>query len=120
MHDNELNVNGIEYVRKEALVKGCPYVIVRGRNVGVHAGYLAEDVPNRMVLRDACRIWHWEGAGSLSGLAVYGTSRPGGCHFGAPIARQELRGLDSQGDYEVIHCTETARISIQEVKPWVA
>jgi hypothetical protein len=97
-----------------------PYVIVRGRNVGVHAGYLAEDIRNRMVLRDARRIWHWEGAGSLSGLAVYGTTKPATCQFGSPVARQELRGLDSQGDYEVIHCTAAAVAAIQAVAPWVA
>ena len=97
-----------------------PYVIVRGRNVGVHAGYLAEDKPNRMVLRDARRIWHWDGAGSLSGLAVYGTSKPANCQFGAPVARQELRGLDLMDDYEVIHCTPEAVKSIQGVTPWVA
>lgn len=97
-----------------------PYVIVRGRNVGVHAGYLAEDKPDRMVLRDARRIWRWEGAGSLSGLAVYGTSKPAGCRFAAPVPRQELRGLDTMGDYEVIHCTPEGAASIQGVAPWVA
>ena len=96
------------------------YVIVRGRHVGVHAGYLAEDISDRLVLRDARRIWRWEGAGSLSGLAVYGTSAPSRCRFGAVVPRQELRGLDAQGDYEVIHCTPEAIASIQGVQPWVA
>lgn len=97
-----------------------PYVIVRGRNVGVHAGYLAEDERDRLVLRDARRIWHWSGAASLSGLAVHGTSRPQNCNFGAPVPRQELRGLDSQGDYEVIHCTAEGQASIEGVALWRA
>lgn len=97
-----------------------PYVIVRGKNVGVHAGYLAEDERDRMVLRDARRIWHWRAAATLSGLAVHGTSRPQDCKFGAPVPRQELRGLDTMGDYEVIHCTPEGRASIEGVPPWRA
>jgi hypothetical protein len=97
-----------------------PYVIVRGRNVGVHAGYLHEDERDRMVLREARRIWYWAGAGSLSGLAVYGPSQPDVCKFGAPVERQELRGLDSMGDYEVIHCTAEGAQAIQAVPPWRA
>jgi hypothetical protein len=54
-----------------------PYVIVRGRNIGVHAGYLHEDERDRMVLRDARRIWRWSGGASLSELAVYGPARTG-------------------------------------------
>jgi len=97
-----------------------PFVIVRGVNVGVHAGYLHCDEPNRMVLREARRIWRWVGAGSLSGLAVYGPSVPSECKFGAPVEYHELRGLDDQGDYEVIHCTKEGRKAIQEVPPWRA
>lgn len=100
--------------------KPAPYVIVRGRNVGVHAGELIEDKPNRIVLRNARRIWHWSGAASLSELAVYGPSKPDSCRFGVPIERQELRGLDSTGDYEVIHCQPAGRDAICAVPPWRA
>jgi hypothetical protein len=95
-----------------------PYVIVRGKNVGVHAGYLHEDERDRMVLRDARRIWYWSGAASLSGLAVHGPSKPRDCKFGAVVERQELRGLDTMGDHEVIHCTPEAQRAIQEVPEW--
>jgi hypothetical protein len=96
------------------------YVIVRGRNVGVHAGYLAEDKTDRMILRDARRLWRWSGALSISELAVLGPANRDGCKFGVPVPRQELRGLDSMGDYEVVHCTEAGREAIQAVAPWRA
>ena len=95
-----------------------PYVIVRGRNIGVHAGYLHEDRKDRMVLREARRIWRWSGAATLSQLAVCGPSNPDSCKFAVAVERQELRGLDSQGDYEVIHCTPEGAKAIQGVTPW--
>lgn len=97
-----------------------PYVIVRGRNVGVHAGYLQEDSRDRMVLRDARRLWRWGGAATLSQLAVHGPSLPAECKFAVPVPRQELRGLDTMGDYEVLHCTPDGAAAIQEVAPWRA
>jgi hypothetical protein len=97
-----------------------PYVIVRGRNIGVHAGFLHEDDRDRMVLRDARRLWRWGGAYSLSGLAVLGTAAPDRCRFAVPVPKQELRGLDTMGDYEVIHCTDAGAQSIQEVPVWGA
>ena len=97
-----------------------PYVIIRGKNVGVHAGYLHKDARNRMVLRDAIRLWKWSGAASLSELAVYGPARPESCKFGVPIPTHELRGLDDMGDYEVIHCTFAATAAIQAVPSWRA
>jgi hypothetical protein len=94
------------------------YVIVRTYAMGVFAGVLdAASTETCKVLRDARRIWYWDGAASLSQLATEGTSKPQNCKFPAPVARVELT---SPSGFEVLDVTEAARASIASVKPWRA
>ena len=55
---------------------GMTYVIVRTYSAGVFAGYLESRVDREAVLRNARRIWYWDGAASLSQLAMEGTKKP--------------------------------------------
>ena len=90
------------------------YVIVRGGRSGVFAGTLAARDGQEVLLTDCRRIWRWDGAASISQLAIDGTSKPGGCKIPAPVA--EITILDA---IEIIPCTETAEASIKAVREWM-
>ena len=88
-------------------------MIVRGNRSGVFFGVLKERTGGEAVLTGCRRLWYWDGACSLSELAVNGTARPEGCKF--TVAVPELAILDA---IEVIPCTEKAIESIEGVKVW--
>lgn len=91
------------------------YVIIRTHSAGVFAGYLISENGQEVVLRNARRIWKWDGAASLSQMAEEGVSRPEGCKFSIPVIEQKL--------YQAIEClsvSEKGRLSIQAVPEWRA
>lgn len=90
-----------------------PYVIVRTYSAGVFAGYLESRVGKEVVMRQARRIWYWDGAASLSQLATDGTSKPQNCKFPCAVDRVELMEA-----IEILSCTDKAKKSITEVKIW--
>jgi hypothetical protein len=113
-----LTINGVEYVQKESIQtaeikNGMKYVLVRTCSAGVVAGYLESRNGREVVLRNARRIWYWDGAASLSQLAMEGTKKPDNCKFPCEVDRVEL--LEA---IEILDCTEKARISIHGVKVW--
>ena len=89
------------------------YYIVRCDRASVFAGHIKERNGREVTLTDARRIWHWDGAASLSQLAMEGTKRPGNCSFAMPV--NEVTVLDA---IELIPCTEEAEKSIREVPVW--
>jgi hypothetical protein len=89
------------------------YVIVRTYYAGVHAGVLKSREGKEVVLTDARRIWYWDGAASLSQLAVDGTSKPNNCKF--PVAVPEILLTEA---IEIIPATDKARASIAGVPVW--
>ena len=89
------------------------YVIVRTYSAGVHAGILKSRDGQEVILENARRIWYWEGAATLSQLAIDGTSKPNGCKF--PEAVPELLLTEA---VEIIPATDKARESIASVKVW--
>lgn len=91
------------------------YVIVRSYSAGVFAGTLASRDGREVVLTDARRLWYWDGAASLSQLAVDGTSKPRDCKF--PIAVPEVLLTEA---IEILRVSEVARKSIEEVPVWSA
>lgn len=116
-----IKIDEVEYVRKDSLnekavsLNGMRYVIVRTYSAGVFAGYLESRAGQEVVVRHARRIYYWDGAASLSQLAVEGTSKPLNCKFPAPVDRVELLHA-----IEILDCTEKSRKSIDEVKIWKA
>ena len=89
------------------------YVIVRTYSAGVFAGTL-ESLEGRVaVIRDARRLWRWEGAASISQLAVEGTSSPDDCRFPAPVPR--IMVLET---IEIDEVTPAAEKVIREVPVW--
>ena len=115
---SEIEINGIKYVPKGTVqmaqkTDGMNYVIIRTEKAGVHAGYLKSQEGQEAILINSRRLWYWDGASSLSQLAVDGTTKPQKCKF--PVA---VPSIELFGRIETIPCSEKARISIQEVRVW--
>jgi len=112
-----LTIDGVEFIPKSKEMAEDKdlgkYVIVRTYTAGVFAGYLESRKGQEVVLRKARRIWYWDGASSLSQLAMEGTKNPDNCKFPCEVERIELLQT-----IEIIDCTEEARLSIAEVKIW--
>lgn len=87
--------------------------IVRGDRSGVFFGTLKEKNGQEVVLGGCRRIWYWDGAASISQLAVDGTSKPTECKF--TVAVDEIGILDA---IEIIPCTANAIESIESVSVW--
>ena len=88
-------------------------VIIRGDRSGVEFGELIAQEGQEVTLKNARRIWYWDGAASLSQLAKDGTSSPGDCKF--TVFVDSITILDA---IEIIPCTVKAIKSIEEVKEW--
>jgi hypothetical protein len=89
------------------------YVIVRTYSAGVFAGEIESRNGKEVVLRNARRLWYWDGAASLSQLAMEGTKKPQNCKFPCEVDRVEL--LEA---IEILDVTEKAKESIKSVKIW--
>lgn len=90
-----------------------PYVIVRTYSAGVFAGYLKAKKGMEVTLSDAIRIWGWEGAASLSQLAMEGVKKPHECKFAMPVNQVELMQA-----IEILRVTEQAKKNILDVPSW--
>lgn len=99
--------------KKKAATRKRKYVIVRTYSAGVFAGELESRVGREVVLRNARRLWYWDGAATLSELAQRGTSKPMKCKFPVAVDRVEL--LES---IEILDVTDAARKTIDEVPAW--
>lgn len=88
-------------------------VIVRGDRSGVFFGTLVEKNGSEVELKDCRRLWYWDGAATISQLAVNGTQRPSECKF--TVSVNSIIILDA---IEIIPCTEDAISSIEGVKEW--
>lgn len=88
-------------------------VLVRTYSAGVHVGLLKSRDGKEVVLTNARRIWYWDGAASLSQLAMDGTSKPHNCKF--PCSVDEILLTEA---IEIIPVTEKARQSIDSVPVW--
>ena len=121
MEKDRIVVDGVEYVRADSIANsipaetldGMPYCMVRTYSAGVFAGYIERREGKEATLRNARRIWYWDGAASLSQLATDGTSKPGNCKFPCPVDRVTLTEV-----IEIIPITQKAKKSIEGVAVW--
>lgn len=88
-------------------------VIIRADRAGVFFGTLKEKNGSEVVLTDCRRLWCWNGAASISQLAVEGTKRPSECKFTLVVPTITILGV-----IEIIPCTEEAVKIIEEVDVW--
>jgi hypothetical protein len=123
MENKEIVIDGITYVPKGSEItkkatpnkKGLEYCIVRTYSAGVFAGYYdrKNNKSQEGTIYNSRRIWYWDGANSLSELAINGTAKPQNCKFPCEIEETDLKQI-----IEIIPCTEKAKLSIQGVKIW--
>lgn len=117
-------INGEEWVKKPTVsqglehemsvnLDGLPYCIVRTYSAGVFAGYVHERVGKEVTLLEARRLWYWDGAASLSELAMHGVAKPENCKFPCTVTEVQLTEV-----IEVIPATVKARESIESVPEW--
>ena len=88
-------------------------VIIRADRAGVFYGEIKERNGSEVVMTNVRRLWYWDGAASLSQLAVDGTARPDNCKFTVVVPEMTILGV-----IEIIPCTEKAIKSIEGVKEW--
>lgn len=89
------------------------YCIVRGNRSGVFAGIVKEINGDQVLMTNVRRIWYWDGAATLSQMAMEGVTNPTGCKFTVEV--NELLVLDA---IEILRCTEVAEACIKAVKVW--
>jgi hypothetical protein len=114
---NEVEINGIKYVRVDKLVPMdmSKLSMVRSESAGVFFGMVeSHDWSNGVVkMTNARRVWYWSGAASLSQLAMDGTSKPKECKFPCPVSAITIAKV-----IEVISMTTKAAQSLCEVPVW--
>ncbi len=117
MKPETIKIDEVEYVRKDSIppqqIQYQKYVIVRTYSAGVFMGVIKERNGQEITLIDARRLWMWDGAASLSQLAMEGTVNPKGCKFPMPVPEVILLQV-----IEILPCTEKAVKSIQGVSIW--
>ena len=110
---NEIEVNGKTYILKDSFKMSDNIVLVRTYSAGVHFGELVKREGKEVTLKNARRVYYWDGAATLSQLAVDGTSLPGKCKF--PCAVKEITLTEA---IEIIPMTAKASLSLYGVAVW--
>ncbi len=114
-----ITVDGVEYIQKDSIqhpsvdLDGMKFVIVRTYSAGVFAGYLANRKGREGTIKQAIRLWYWDGAASLSQLAMEGVKNPENCKFAMPVDSIDLTEI-----IEVIDTTKKAQNNITSIESW--
>lgn len=88
-------------------------VIIRGDRSGVFFGTLVAQEGTEVKLENCRRLWYWDGAASISQLAVDGTKAPRNCKFTVTVTEIIITDV-----LEIIPCTDEAAKSIEGVNEW--
>ena len=89
------------------------WYIIRTEKAGVFFGHIKDRNVSEVTMTDVRRIWYWDGAASLSQLAVDGPKRPRTCKFTVTVPEMMILGV-----IEIIPCTDKAVKAIREVPEW--
>ena len=103
-------MKAIKNTMKTATKTKNTYVIVRTRTAGVHVGEFVCRNGCEVELKEARRIWYWQGANTLHEISLSGVGS--GSKISVAVARIVL--LDA---IEIIDATDNARASLETV-PW--
>lgn len=103
-------VDGETYTKTTTTTEYC---IIRTYSAGVHFGVIAKRDGKEVELINARRVWYWDGAASLSQMAVDGVSKPQNCKFSVTVPRIILTEA-----IEIIPCTEKAKKCLLAVPEW--
>ncbi len=118
---DELVIEGVTYVPKDAQVAfssdGKKAVLIRARDAGVHFGYLVKEEFTQagkvVILENTRRVWYWDGAASLSQMAVDGVSKPQNCKFSVVVSSNEIVNV-----IETLQLSEKALDNLYKVAIW--
>lgn len=88
-------------------------VIIRADRAGVFYGTLTAKEGTEVELKDCRRIWYWDGAASISELALSGVTKPRECKFSVTVPQLLIEGV-----IEIIPCEDKAIKSIEAVPVW--
>lgn len=87
--------------------------IVRCDRAGVFFAEVASLEGATAKLKNCRRLWYWDGAASLSQLAMEGVTNPGACKFTVTVPTMTVLQV-----IEVIPCTPQAIACIEAVPEW--
>ena len=113
-------IDDVKYVREDAVsnlaeeVDGLKYCVVRTYSAGVHIGYVkdfAEKNPQQATLINSRRLHYWDGACSLSQVAMDGVNDSSRIAIEIP----EIILTDI---VEIIPCSEKAAEFFKVAKVW--
>ncbi len=115
----KITIDGVEYIRadKNKLadeVDGMTYSVVRTHSAGVHIGYVKEfgvKNPQHIKLINSRRLYDWNGACSLSQVAMNGVDPSS--RIAITLPEIELTDV-----IEVIPCSNEAAKFFMDAKPW--
>ena len=94
-------------------MKKGDYIICRTYSAGVFAGTLVSKKGQEVVLKNARRLWYWDGAASLSQLSQEGVTKPENCKFPC-----EVPSVIVMQAIELLPVSKQARQSIAQVAIW--
>jgi hypothetical protein len=94
-------------------MKKGDYIICRTYSAGVFAGTLVSRKGQEVELKQARRLWYWDGAASLSQLSKDGVARPENCKFPCEVPSVLLTQA-----IELLPVSKRARQSIAQVAIW--
>lgn len=87
--------------------------IFRGTRSGVFFGELVDKNGQEVEIKNCRRIWYWEGACSISELALHGVKKPDNCKFTVTVESVVITDC-----IEIDVCTDEAIKNIESVKIW--
>jgi len=94
-------------------MKKGDYIICRTYSAGVFAGTLVSRKGKEVELKNARRLWYWDGAASLSQLSQEGVTKPENCKFPCEVPSVVLTEA-----IELLPVSKQARQSIAQVAIW--
>lgn len=96
---------------EQVLNKKC---IFRGDRSGIFYGTLREKDGREVLIEKCRRLWYWEGANSISDIAIKGVEIPDNCKFTSYVDSIVITDI-----IEIIPCTNKAIKNIESVLEWI-
>lgn len=87
--------------------------IFRGDRSGVFFGELVERNEQEVEIKNCRRLWYWDGACSISEIALSGVKKPDNCKFTVTVESLVITDC-----IEIDVCTDKAIKNIESVKVW--
>lgn len=120
----KLELNGITYVREDLCcnknhvdTEGLKAVLIRSYASGVHFGFFKEEKDllsgKQVTLVNSRRVHYWEGACSISQLALEGTKKPDDCRISVTLPEITITQV-----IEVIPLSVASYNNLNSINEW--